>query len=257
MIRLCGWFVFAVAALATVATLLAWRFGDESWRALWTGYGTVKLPGYDFGAAAGAQGGSFATAGLTFAGAAAAATLGGLGVALGWRKLGGALLVVALGVTVSLSSHLVPPVFYPMVPVGLLGLVSFFTAPKVLAPAAPAELERVRAAVAGLTRGGPLKFALGNAFLVNFALGLVVLLPGLLFWQRAKGYVQELDGAGVLTRGGLRLGWESLARVHKRTFRRRGWNIGHRMIELDFTTGTATLEEGALVGPFDQVWDAL
>jgi len=85
----------------------------------------------------------------------------------------------------------------------------------------------------------------------------LVIVPGLLYWQRGRGYALDVGADGVVTRGGLRFTWETLSQVRKRSFRRRGWNIGRRIIELEFTTGQATLEESALAGPFDAVWNAL
>lgn len=255
--RQAGWVVAVAFLVAFGVTLLAWRYGDVRWLALFTGFGPVELPGFDWSRSVGAHGWRFDEAALTFAGACLAATLGGIAMGLRWRRVGGALLVVSLGVTLLLASHLVPPVLGLMAPVGLLGLVAFVTAPKVRTVASAAEVARVRSAIAGLTRDGPLRFELASPYFTNLALGAVVILPGLLYWHRGRSYAVEVGPDGIVTAAGVRFAWTSLAQVHMRSFRRRGWNIGSRIIELEFMTGDATLEQSALAGPFAEVWSAL
>ena len=49
--------------------LLAWRYGDVRWLALFTGFGPVELPGFDWSRSVGAHGWGFDEAALTSAGA--------------------------------------------------------------------------------------------------------------------------------------------------------------------------------------------
>ena len=105
---------------------------------------------------------------------------------------------------------------------------------------------------------GPLHFRTSSAFALNLGLGFAALvLPGVFLWSRARSYAAVLDAAGALTRAGQQYRWADLRRVSTREFRphRRGWYIGQRVVELDFTTGHVLLEEVALDGPFQAVWD--
>lgn len=132
------------------------------------------------------------------------------------------------------------------------------TAPPPVRPPDDAGKRRLDEAVARLVAGGPLRFQTSSAFAVNLGLGFAAfVLPGLVFWSRARSYASVLDGEGVVTRAGRRHRWADLARVSTRELRphRRGWYIGRRLVELDFTTGHVLLEEVALDGPFQAVWD--
>ena len=198
---------------------------------------------------------TFEEAAQYFAAAGALALIGGVLVLANWPRIGAMLMVGALGTSLTLEWQRTP--VFLMLPVGLLGLFVWITAPRSVKLPGEVEQQRLRALVARLPQGAPLHFQTSEAFTLNLTLGFVVLfVPGLVYWSAGKKYPTVIDTTGVTTRGGQRYEWTELASASARTHRRRGWFIGRRIVRLEFTKGDVLLDEGGLKGPFAAVWTA-
>jgi hypothetical protein len=211
----------------------------------------------DFEEAAGALGdfpSNFEEAAEYFAAAGALALIGGVLVLVNWPRIGAMLMVGALGTSLTLEWQRTP--VFLMLPVGLVGLFVWITAPRSVKLPPEAEQQRLKALVARLPQGA-LQFQTSEAFALNMTLGFVIMfVPGLVYWSAGRRYPAVIDGAGVTTRGGERHAWTNLASASARTHRRRGWFIGRRTVRLEFTTGDVLIDEGGLKGPFAAVWTA-
>jgi hypothetical protein len=197
---------------------------------------------------------TFEEAAQYFAAAGALALIGGILVLVSWPRIGATFMVAALGTSLTLEWQRTP--VFLMLPVGLLGLFVWITAPRSVKLPGEAEQQRLKALVARLPQGAPLEFQTSDAFALNLTLGFVMVVPGLMYWSVGKKYPAVIDGAGVTTRGGQRYAWTDLASASARSYRRRGWFIGRRIVRLEFTKGDVLLDEGGLKGPFAAVWNA-